>query len=42
MLDYLSAGVNGGTVLEVVAVLVPARVLLWIILTVSVLDKRSA
>ena len=28
MLDYLSAGVNGGTVLEVAAVLVPARVLL--------------
>jgi hypothetical protein len=42
MLDYLSAGVNGGTVLEVAAVLVLARVLLWIILTVSVLDKRSA
>jgi hypothetical protein len=42
MLDYLSARLNGGTVLEVAAVLVPARVLLWIILTVSVLDKRSA
>lgn len=42
MLDYLSAGVNGGTVLEVAAVLVPALVLLWIIQTVTALHKRDA
>jgi hypothetical protein len=42
MLDYLSAGVNGGTVLEVAAVLVPALVLLSIILTVTALHKRDA
>jgi hypothetical protein len=42
MLDYISAGVSGSTVLEVVAVLVPALVLLWIILTVIALHKRDA
>jgi hypothetical protein len=42
MLNYLSAGVNGSTVIEVAAVLVPALVLLWIILTVSALHKRDA
>jgi hypothetical protein len=38
MLDYISAG---STVLEVVAVLVPALVLLWIIMTVMALHKRE-
>jgi hypothetical protein len=42
MLDYISAGVNRSTVLEVAVVLVPASVLLWIILTVSALHKRDA
>jgi hypothetical protein len=42
MLDYLSAGVNGWTMFEVAAVLVPALVLLWIIVTVSALHKRDA
>jgi len=42
MFDYISAGLNGETVLEVAAVLVPALVLLWIILTVSALHKRGA
>jgi hypothetical protein len=42
MLNYISAGADGSTVLEVVAVLVPALVLLWIILTVSALHKRDA
>jgi hypothetical protein len=38
MLDYIS---DGSTVLEVVAVLVPALMLLWIILTVTALHKRD-
>jgi hypothetical protein len=41
MLDYISAGANGSTVLEVVAVLVPALVLLWIVMTVMALHKRD-
>jgi hypothetical protein len=39
MLDYIS---DGSTMFEVVAVLVPALVLLWIILTVTALHKRDA
>jgi hypothetical protein len=42
MLEYISAGVDGWTVIEVAAVLVPALMLLWIILTVSALHKRDA
>jgi hypothetical protein len=42
MLDHISAGVDGWTLLNVVAVLVPALVLLWIILTVAALHKRDA
>jgi hypothetical protein len=42
MLNYISAGADGSTILEVVAVLVPALVLLWIILTVTALHKRDA
>jgi hypothetical protein len=42
MLNYLSAGANGSIVIEVAAVLVPAIVLLWIVLTVSALHKRDA
>jgi hypothetical protein len=42
MLDHISAGVDGWTMLEVAAVLLPALVLLWIILTVSALHKRGA
>ena len=40
-MDYISAGADGSTVLEVVAVLVPALVLLWIIMTVMALHKRD-
>jgi hypothetical protein len=42
MLNYISAGANGSTIFEVVAVLVPALVLLWIVLTVTSLHKRDA
>jgi hypothetical protein len=42
MLNYVSAGANGSTVLEVAAASVPALVLFWIILTVSALHKRDA
>jgi hypothetical protein len=42
MLDYISARADGSTIFEVVAVLVPALVLLWIILTVTALHKRDA
>jgi hypothetical protein len=42
MLDHISAGVDGWTLLNVVAVLAPALGLLWIILTVSALHKRDA
>ena len=38
MLDYIP---DGSTVLEVIAVLVPALMLLWIILTVMALHKRD-
>jgi hypothetical protein len=41
MLDYISALADGLTIFEVVAVLVPALVLLWIILTVTALHKRD-
>ena len=41
MLDYIWAGADGSTVLEVVAVLVPALVLLWIVMTVMALHKRD-
>jgi hypothetical protein len=39
MLDNISAGADGSTTIEVVAVLVPTLVLLWIILTVTALHK---
>jgi hypothetical protein len=39
MLNYIA---DGSTLLEVVAVLVPALALLWIILTVMALHKRDA
>jgi hypothetical protein len=39
MSNYVS---DGSTVIEVAAVLVPALVLLWIILTVTALHKRDA
>jgi hypothetical protein len=42
MLDHISASADGSTILKVVAVLVPALVLLWIILTVTALHKREA
>jgi hypothetical protein len=42
MLDYISALADGSTIFEVVAVLVPALVLLWIILTVTALHQRDA
>jgi hypothetical protein len=42
MLDYISALADGSTIIEVIAVLVPALVLLWIILTVTALHKRDA
>jgi len=42
MLNYISALANGSTIFEVVAVLVPALVLLWIVLTVTSLHKRDA
>ena len=41
MLDHISAGVDGSTVLEVVAVLVPALALLWIVMTVMALHRRE-
>jgi hypothetical protein len=34
-------GADGSTVLEVIAVLVPALVLLWIVMTVMALHKRD-
>ena len=42
MLNYISAGADGSTILEVVAVLVPTLVLLWIVLTVTALHQRDA
>jgi hypothetical protein len=42
MLDYISAGTDGSTMIEVIAVLVPTLVLLWIVLTVTALHKRDA
>jgi hypothetical protein len=39
MLNYI--GADGSTVLEVIAVLVPALVLLWIVMTVMALHKRD-
>ena len=41
MLDYISAGGDGSTALEVAAVLVPALVLIWIFMTVMALHKRG-
>jgi mannose/fructose/N-acetylgalactosamine-specific phosphotransferase system component IIC len=42
MLDYISASADGSTMIEAVAVLMPALVLLWIVLTVTALHKRDA
>jgi hypothetical protein len=42
MLDSISAGVDISTAFEIVAVLLPTLVLLWIILTVTALHKRDA
>jgi hypothetical protein len=39
MLNYI--GADGSTVLEVIAVLVPALVLIWIVMTVMALHKRD-
>jgi hypothetical protein len=41
MLDYISAGMDGSTALEVIAVFAPALVLLWIVMTVMALHKRD-
>jgi hypothetical protein len=39
MLNYI--GVDGSTVFEVVAILVPALILVWIVTTVMALHKRD-
>jgi hypothetical protein len=41
MFDYISSGVDGWTALEVIAILVPALVLVWIVMTVMALHKRD-
>lgn len=41
MLDYISGGMDGSTVLGVFAVLVPTLMLVWVIVTVTALHRRE-
>jgi hypothetical protein len=41
MFDYISSSVDGSTALEVIAILVPALLLVWIVMTVMALHKRD-
>jgi hypothetical protein len=41
MLDYITTGADGRTVLKVVAILVPVLVFVWIVMTVMALHKRD-
>jgi hypothetical protein len=41
MFDYISSSVDGSTGLGVIAILVPALLLVWIVMTVMALHKRD-